>query len=130
MQEYIQDFLDQEIWAVVGVSRDSTKYGSKVYQKLKKSGYTVYPINPNLSEIDEDPCFPSLSALPVLPDVVSLIVPPRVTEQIIDECAQLGITRIWMQPGAESPEALRKGHEKSLKLIDNECVLVQARPRR
>ena len=127
MQEYIQEFLAQKTWAVVGASKDPEKFGNKVYQKLKKCGYTVYPINPKLAEIDGEQCFPSLKDLPVPPDVVSVIVPPSVTEQIINECAQLGISRIWMQPGAESQEALRKGQERGLKLIHNECVLVQAR---
>ncbi|AGA69242.1 putative CoA-binding protein [Desulfitobacterium dichloroeliminans LMG P-21439] len=129
MQNNIQECLNQEIWAVVGVSSDPAKFGHKVYKKLKRSGYTVYPINPKLSEIDGEPCYPSLSSLPTLPDVVSIIVPPSVTEKIIDECAQLGIKRVWMQPGAECQEALRKGREKGLMLVSNECVLVQAQPR-
>lgn len=127
IQDYIEEFLAQKTWAVVGVSKDPTKFGTKVYRKLKNCGYTVYPINPKLSEIDGEPCYPSLSALPTLPEVVSVIVPPNVTEQIIDDCVQLGIKRVWMQPGAESQEALQKGREKGLKLIYDECVLVQAR---
>ncbi|BAE83267.1 CoA-binding protein [Desulfitobacterium hafniense] len=130
MQNDIQEFLDQEIWAVVGASKDPTKFGTKVYHKLKQCGYTVYPINPKLSELDGEPCFPSLSALPVRPDVVSLIVPPQISEQIIDQCAQLGIKRVWMQPGAESDEALMKGRANQMQLIAHECVLVEARSRR
>ncbi|AFM00461.1 MULTISPECIES: CoA-binding protein [Desulfitobacterium] len=130
MRKYIEEFLEQKTWAVVGVSKDPAKFGTKVYHRLKQSGYTVYPINPKLSEIDGEPCFPSLNALPVLPDVVSLIVPPHISEQIVDQCAQLGIKRIWMQPGAESDEALSKGRENHIKLITHECVLVETRPGR
>lgn len=123
----MQEFLQEENWAVVGVSSNPQKYGNKVYFKLKKAGYTVYAINPNLEQIDGDPCYPNLSSLPLIPDAVSVVVPPKVTEQIIDECARLGISRIWMQPGSESDTAISKGNEQELKLVYNECVLIQAR---
>jgi predicted CoA-binding protein len=127
MQGDMQEFLSKKNWAVVGVSSDPTKYGNKVYFKLKKSGYNVFAINPNLNQIDGDPCYPNLSALPFLPDVISVVVPPKVTEQIIDECAKLGIQRIWMQPGSESEESIKKGEKLGLQLIHNQCVLIQAR---
>ena len=127
MQGDMQEFLSQSNWAVVGVSSDPEKYGNKVYFKLKRAGYNVLAVNPKLDQIDGDPVYPSLSALPLVPDAISVVVPPKVTEQILDECAQLGIKRIWMQPGSESQKAIHKGHDLGLNLIHNQCVLIQAR---
>ena len=127
MRGDIEEFLSKENWAVIGVSSDPAKYGNKVYFKLKRCGYNVFAINPKLNEIDGDPCYPNLSALPLVPDAISIVVPPKVTEQVIDECAKLGIQRIWMQPGSESEEALQKGDKQGLQLIHNQCVLIQAR---
>lgn len=127
MQGDMQEFLQQENWAVVGVSNDPEKYGTKVYFQLKKAGYKVYAINPKLTQIDGEPCYPSLSSLQLVPDAVSVVVPPKATEQIIDECAKLGIRRIWMQPGSESDTAIQKGDDLGLKLIYNQCVLIQTR---
>jgi len=127
MQGDMQEFLTKDNWAVVGVSSDPTKYGNKVYFKLKRAGYNVFAINPKLNEIDGDPCYHDLSALPLVPDAVSVVVPPKVTEQIIDECAKLGIQRIWMQPGSESEEAIQNGNKQGLNLVHNQCVLIQAR---
>jgi uncharacterized protein len=125
MQGDIKEFLSQSNWAVIGVSSDSEKFGTKVYFKLKKLGYNVFAVNPKLDQIDGNPVYPSLSALPLVPDTISVVVPPKVTEQIMDECAQLGIQRVWMQPGSENAEAIRKGNDHGLKLIHNQCVLVQ-----
>ena len=123
----IKELLSHKIWAVVGVSSNSTKYGNKVYLQLKKAGYTVYAINPGLTSIDGDPCYPSLSALPTKPDAVSIIVPPKITEQVIKECIDLGIDKVWMQPGSESKEAIRNGEEHGIAVVHDQCVLIQTR---
>lgn len=119
------ELLNHKIWAVVGVSSNPIKYGYKVYIKLKKAGYKVYAINPKLESIDGDPCYPSLAALPTRPDAVSVIVPPKITEQVVKGCIELGIKRIWMQPGSESNEAIRNGEEHGITVIYNQCVLIQ-----
>lgn len=127
MEGDMQEFLSQENWAVVGVSSDPEKYGNKVYFKLKKAGYNVFAINPKLDQISGDLCYSNLSALPLVPDAISVVVPPKVTEEIIDDCAKLGIQRVWMQPGSESEKAIQKSHKYDLKLVHNQCVLIQAR---
>ena len=98
-----------------------------MYFQLKKAGYTVYAINPGLKSIDGDTCYPSLGALPTKPDAVSVVVPPKVTEQVIKDCIDLGITRVWMQPGSESEEAIRNGEEHGITVIHDQCVLIQTR---
>ncbi len=121
----INEFLDHKVWAVVGVSSDSAKYGNKVYFQLKKAGYTVFAINPKLNSIGDDTCYPSLGALPTKPEAVSIVVPPKVTEQVIKDCLELGITRVWMQPGSESKEAIRNGEENGITVIHDQCVLIK-----
>jgi hypothetical protein len=121
------DLLSPKTWAVIGVSNNSAKYGYKVYIQLKKAGYSVYPINPKLESIDGDPCYPSLASLPIKPDAVSVVVPPKVTEQVINECIELGINRVWMQPGSESAEAIRNGETHGIAVIHDQCVLIQTR---
>ncbi len=52
----IQNFLQPRRFAIAGVSRNPKKFGRMVYNELKKSGYTLYPINPNLQEIEGEKC--------------------------------------------------------------------------
>ncbi len=45
----ITDFLwKQNVFAVIGVSSNPTKYGHQVYKDLKKAGYVVYAVNPSV----------------------------------------------------------------------------------
>lgn len=119
-------FLDKRnVFAVVGASRDARKYGYKVYEDLKSAGYKVYPVNPNVKEILDDKCYPSLEELPVKPDVVNVVVPPEVTENLVKTCKKLGITKVWIQPGSESEKAIKFCKENGIDVIYGVCVMVE-----
>jgi predicted CoA-binding protein len=124
----INDFLKkQNVFAVVGVSRSPAKYGHQVYKDLKEAGYVVYAVNPNINEVPGDRCYHSLSELPEKLDVVDTVAPPAVTEKIVKECKELGIERVWMQPGSESEHAIRFCEENNLKVVRDVCVMVKRR---
>ena len=129
-QQLIERFLDKKnVFAVVGASRDRQKYGYQVYRDLKNAGYKVYPVNPNAEEILGDRCYPSLKNLPVNPDVVDVVVPPRVTERIVKTCKKLGITKVWMQPGSESEIAIEFCDENGIDVVHGVCVMIERRSR-
>jgi len=129
--DLIADFLAAGPWAVVGASTDRSKYGNKVlrcYQQAAKS--PVYPVHPREREIEGLPAYPSLAACPTRPRAVSIITPPKITEAVVEECATLGIRHLWMQPGAESAQAVARARELGLALLaGGPCLLVVLRYR-
>ena len=129
-EQLIMAFLDRKnMFAVVGASRDSKKYGHQVYRDLRNAGYRVYPVNPNVNEVLGDKCYPSLEALPVKPDVVDVVVPPNVTGAVVETCKKLGIKKIWMQPGSESEAAINFCRENGMDAIYGVCVMIERRSR-
>jgi predicted CoA-binding protein len=129
-EEKIRAFLDKcNVFAVVGASRDPQKYGHQVYRDLKSAGYKVYPVNPSAQEVLGDRCYPDLKELPEKPDVVVTVVPPQVTEQVVRACKELGIRRVWMQPGSESEVAVKYCKENGLEVIYNMCIMVERKRR-
>lgn len=122
----IKEFLRQRVFAVIGASRDPKKYGHQVYLDLKRKGYKTYPVNPHAAEILGDRCYPDLISLPEKPDVVDIVVPPEVTENIVEECKKLGIKRIWMQPGSESQAALGFCRKNGMKALHGVCVILES----
>ncbi len=127
----IEDFLEKSnVFAVVGASRDPSKYGHQVYRDLRTAGYKVYPVNPNADKILGNKCYPSLESLPEKPQVVDLVVPPKVTNQIVKLCKKLEIKKVWMQPGSESEIALNFCKENSIKVVYGVCVMVERRSRK
>lgn len=126
--DLINCFLNTEnVFAVVGASRDPEKYGHQVYKDLLNAGYRVYCVNPNADAVLGNKCFPNLEVLPQKPDVVDIVVPPKITEQIVKVCKKLGITKVWMQPGSESEAAIRFCEENSMDVVHGVCIMVERR---
>ena len=118
-------FLDRNnIIAVIGVSSDHNKWGWKIYEELKSAGFKVYPINPKYRVVEQDICYPDLKSLPKKPDVVMTLVPPKVTEQVVGQCVELGIKKVWMQPGSESEKAINLCRTEGIELVHDACVIV------
>jgi len=125
VQQKIESFLASSPYAVVGASTDREKYGNKVLRCYQQHGREVYPINPKASEVEGLKAYPDLAAVPAKLSGISVITPPAVTVQVVREAAALGIPRIWMQPGAESPEAVRTAEALGLEVIaGGPCLLV------
>lgn len=122
--ELIRDFVARRTWALVGFSTNPAKYGNIIYHNLRGAGYTLYPVNPRGGEYQGAVVFRSLAELPERPEVVNVVVPPRVSSQIVRECAALGITRVWMQPGAESLEAIQFCQQNGIEVVYNACAMV------
>ena len=126
----IEEFLQSRSLAVIGVSADERKYGTKVWRDLRAKGYSVNGVNPHLEQLDGEKIHPNLRSLPEVPEGLILVVPPRISEDIVKEAHMLGIRRIWMQPGAESEKAIQFCREHQIDVIHSQCVMIQSLPRK
>jgi predicted CoA-binding protein len=124
MQDLIQEFMAQKRFAVVGASNHHEKFGNRIFRNLKGRGYEVYPVNPGLDEVEGSKCYHTLGDIPVKVDVADFVVPPAVTEKILPQCKELGIDRIWLQPGAESDAAIEYCRQNDLKVVYGTCVMM------
>ncbi|NLL71418.1 MAG: CoA-binding protein [Epulopiscium sp.] len=125
----IEQLLEKKVWAVVGATTDTEKYGYRIYKELKDAGYTVYPVSPKYTEIDGDLVYPTLSDLPQKPEVVDFVVNPKIGMNVVKECAELGIKNIWLQPGTVSDEILEYAKNNDIHAVQA-CVLVALRTMR
>jgi predicted CoA-binding protein len=96
LENLVQDFLAQRKIAVVGVSDKRDTGCNLTYKKLKDNGYQVFAVNPRMTTYDGAPCYPDLKSIPVKPDAVFILTSPKVTDQIVQQCVDLGIKHIWM----------------------------------
>jgi predicted CoA-binding protein len=129
----VQDFLAQKKIAVVGVSDKRETGCNQAYRKFKEMGYSVSAVNPRLTTFEGDPCYPDLKSIPDKPEAVFILTNPKVTEQIVQQCVDLGIPRVWMhcmmgtKPGAAanttsvSQDAVRVCQENGITVIPGSC---------
>jgi predicted CoA-binding protein len=121
----IKAFLEGDGYAVAGASTNRAKYGNKVVRVYQQIDRTVYPVNPRADQIEGVPCYASLADVPGAVHGLSIITPPKITEQIVREAIDLGIQHIWCQPGAESPAATALAEEAGVNMIaGGPCLLV------
>lgn len=96
LDNMVQDFLAQKKIAVVGVSDKRDTGCNLSYRKFKESGYQVYAVNPRITTFEGSACYPDLKSIPERVDAVFVLASPKVTEQIVQQCVDLGIKHVWM----------------------------------
>ncbi len=129
----VQDFLAQKKIAVVGVSDKRETGCNLAYRKFKESGYEVSAVNPRLTSFEGDPCYPDLKSIPEKPEAVFILTNPNITEEIVQQCVDLGIERVWMhcmmgtKPGlaanmtSVSQDAVQMCRENGITVIPGSC---------
>ncbi|MBP1729050.1 MAG: CoA-binding domain protein [Deltaproteobacteria bacterium] len=121
----IKQFLAAKKFAVVGASADRSKYGNRVLRCYQMNGLEAVPVNPKEKKIEGVDCVASVSQLADDVESLSVITPPQVTEQVVEQAIARGIKNIWMQPGAESQAAIARCEKNGINVIaDGSCLLV------
>ena len=113
--------------AVIGATDNSSKYGHVIYRDLKQKGFTVYPVNPQRTSVDGDPAFSNVGDIPGKPTMTNFVVPPSTTLKILQQCLDLALMNVWVQPGAESPEVIAFLQQNGFNYIANACIMVETR---
>lgn len=109
--------------AVVGASKDRSKFGNKCVRAFLQKGFLVYPINPHAAEIEGLPTYSTLSHLPAPPDRISIYLPPHKTRALLAELARFPAAEIWFNPGAADPQVLAEARAAGLDVRDG-CSIV------
>lgn len=125
IQQQIELFLASPAFGVVGASTNRHKFGNKVLRCYLQHDRKAVPVNPNEAEIEGIPCVATISDLPADALSISMITPPDVTLKLVPLVVEKGIRNIWMQPGAEHPDAVALCRKKGINVIaDGSCLLV------
>jgi uncharacterized protein len=122
-------FLANKRVAVTGVSRTPQSHGSNVvYRRLRERGYEVFAVNPNAQEVEGDRSYRDLRSIPGGVQAVVIGTRPEVAEDTMRECAELGVTQVWMHRGTDagsvSAAAAQYGRQHGITVIDGGCPLM------
>jgi uncharacterized protein len=119
------EYSKETFIALVGASNNPEKYGYKIFKDLLAFGYDIVGVNPKGEDILDQKIYQSLSEISKKPGLVIIVVPPSVGVSILKECVELGLNNVWMQPGAESSEAIEYAATKGLNLEVNKCFMLK-----
>lgn len=119
--------------AVVGLSDSPLRPSYGVAEYLQSRGYRIIPVNPALTEVLGEKCYPTLTDIPATErlDIVDIFRRPEFVPAIVDAAIDRGnVGAIWMQDGIVHHEAAEKARRAGLAVIMDQCLLREHRQRR
>jgi len=87
--------------------------------------FDLYPVNPRETEINGFTCYPSLDALPVVPDMVDVFRKSEDCPGIAAEAVTVGAKTLWLQLGLVSDEAASIASEAGLEVVMDRCTKIE-----
>jgi predicted CoA-binding protein len=129
----VERFLSGHRFAIVGASNASNNFGEAVYRRMKTCGYEVIAVHPTATDLDGDPCAKDLAAIEGDLDGVIVMVPASRSAEVVQQCIDRGVERIWLfkgigSEGAISPEALGLATTHGLDLVPGACPMMFLEP--
>ncbi|MFC1974176.1 CoA-binding protein [Chloroflexota bacterium] len=113
--------------AIVGLSSKPERPSYRVASYLKEHGYTIVPVNPGISEILGERCYPNLTLIPEAVDVVDIFRASVDVLPIVEEAVKIGAKTVWMQEGIVNEEASAVAREAGLQVVMDKCMLKEHR---
>jgi uncharacterized protein len=110
--------------AIIGASDDRRKYSNKSVRAHLRAGYKVYPVNINGGTVEGLPVYTAIADVPVERlDRVSVYLPPNIGVSVMEEIAAKGCKELWLNPGADGKEVVKKARGLGLNVIQG-CSIV------
>jgi len=113
--------------AVIGLSEDPSRPSHYVSAYMQQHGYKIYPVNPAIPEVLGEKSYPSLSDLPIKPDIVDVFRLPKFIPAIVDEMLRLGLPNLWIQQGIINLEAAARAEAGGIHVVMDRCIMVEHR---
>lgn len=92
---------------------------------MRRAGYTVYPVNPLVKEIDGKPCYPSLKAIPDNVDIVNIFRRSEYLPEIIEEAVAINAQTVWAQQGIWDQASAQTALNAGLNVIMDACIKIE-----
>lgn len=118
---------DTRTVAVLGASDNPARPSNEVFDYLARhSSYELYPVNPNVAEINGVPSFPTLADLPVVPDMVDVFRRHEELPTVLDEVLALDPLPkyLWLQQGLWHEQVARRAQQAGLTVVMDRCLKV------
>jgi predicted CoA-binding protein len=112
--------------AVVGISDKEERPSNGVSRWLaKNSHFELYFVNPAFNTVLGNPCYASLSDLPVEIDMVDIFRKVSDIPAIIDDAIAIGVKSIWIQLGLVDEVSADRAVSAGLDVVMDLCIKVE-----
>src|SRR5882757_2408925 len=127
--EEIRSMLQGKTIAVIGLSGNPQKPSHYVSLYMQQQGYTIYPVNPAIETVLGQRSYPSLTDLPIKPEIVNVFRLPHFISAIVDEMLTLSLINLWIQQGVVNEGAALKAEAAGIHAVMDRCIMIEHRRR-
>ncbi|PKW26701.1 CoA-binding protein [Phycicoccus duodecadis] len=112
--------------AIVGASAKPSRASYFVATYLLSStDFTLWFVNPSVTEILGHPVYPSLAALPEAPDLVDVFRKASDLPEVLDETLAVGAKAIWLQLGLWDGAVAERATAAGLDVVMDRCLKIE-----
>ena len=111
--------------AVVGISPREESDSHRVARYLQRVGYHIIPVNPRMTEVLGEPCYPDLASVPEEIDLVDVFRAPGEAPAISRDAVRIGAESLWLQLGVVSDEAATIAGGSGLQVVMDRCIKLE-----
>jgi len=113
--------------AIVGASANPSRASNFVatYLLSTSTDFRVYLVNPRETEILGEPAYPSLEALPEVPDIVDVFRKNEDLPGVAEESVAIGAKTFWAQLGLWNPDAALIAQNSGLAAVMDRCTKIE-----
>jgi hypothetical protein len=111
--------------ALVGVSANPLRSSNFVAAYLVRTPLRMYPVNPMYEEVLGRTCYPSLSDLPEVPDIVDIFRRPSEIPGVVEQAIEIGARVVWFQLGLRHDEAAQMAVDAGLLVVQDRCLKIE-----
>ncbi|MCM8711565.1 CoA-binding protein [Clostridium sp. SYSU_GA19001] len=115
------EFLNYKNWVVVGDVSNPSKYAYRILNALKAADFNAEGVNPRDTTGN---LYKSLKEVSYKIDVIDLCINPITGLKVMQEAKDLNISKVLIQPGAESQEILDFCRNNGIIAVEG-CALVE-----
>ncbi len=121
----LRDILTSaRVIAVVGHSDRPNRTSYRIANYLREVGYTVYPVNPTVAQIDGQRSYTSLADVPEPIDIVNVFRRSEYLAGVVEDAIAAGAKMVWAQLGVSDAAATQKAEAAGLPLVMDNCIKV------
>jgi predicted CoA-binding protein len=117
--------------AVVGYSQKPDRPSNSVSAYLRRQGYRIIPVNPQLrgASVDGERAYDRLADIPKSEavDFVDVFRRGEHLDAVVDDAIAAGIGAIWFQLGLGNDGAARRAEDGGLKVVWDRCTAIEHR---
>ncbi len=122
-----ESFWDHGSFVVVGHTA-KRNFPKLTYKALRKTGKTVYAVDPSVDEIEGDQTYPDLASLPGAVEAAVLELPKDETAGWVARAADAGVAAVWIHQQTDTPEALDLARARGLEVCAGTCAVMYVTP--